>query len=100
MTFIINLFSILWQVPSAISIIKTIMDIVGSDAVKQGLESIRDIVQRFQSDTPIDQLPQPERVRRFERLKLLLGKKLLNLSDSQFAHTMTACGRGSELQNA
>ena len=44
--------------------------------------------------------PEPERQRILQRLRLKLGQRFLDLSDSQLAHTMTACGRGTEWQNA
>ena len=83
-----------------VGIIKAILDIAGSDAVKAILESIREVAQKFQSDTPVNTLPQTERVRIINRLKLRLGQKLLNLSEVQFAQTMVNYGRASELQNA
>ena len=100
MTLILNIISVLRKVPSAINIIKILLDIVGSDCVKTILETARDVARRFQSDTPIDTLPQPQRQRIFQHLRLKLGQRFLNLSDSQLADTLTACGRGNELQNA
>ena len=101
MTFIINLFSILWKVPSTISIIKAILDIAGSDAVKAILEAVQEVAKAFKkSGTPIDDLPQTERVRIIDRFKLRLGQQLLRLSDYELANAMMACGRSNELQNA
>ena len=100
MTFIINLFSILWKVPAAVGIIKAILDIAGSDAVKAILESIQEVVKAFQkSDTPIDDLPQTERVRIIDRLKLRLGQRLLNISNAQLAVTLAGCQRFDELRD-
>ena len=86
--FITNLFSILWKVPAAVGIIKTILDIAGSDAVKAILEAAQEVAQKFKkSDTPVDTLPQPERVRIIDKLKLRLGQKLLQLNDEQLTAT-------------
>ena len=83
-----------------ISIIKMLMDIMGSDAVKQLLETIRGVAQTVQPNMPVEKMTRTERGRLFNRITLQLGKRFLGLSDSQLARTMTACGRGAELQNA
>ena len=77
------------------------MDIVGSETVKQILEVIRDVVQKTApTNTPIDTLPQTERVRLIDRIKLRLGQRLLGLNDFQLSQTLRACGRAGEDQNA
>ena len=104
MTFITNLtslFSILYKVPAAITILKTIMDILGSETAHAVLEAILDVVQKFKTtDTLVDKLPPQERKRFIERIQLRLGQRLMGLNDSQFAAAMQAFGRDSEAQIA
>jgi len=87
MTFISNLFSILWNIPSVIGIIKAIMDIVGSDAVKQILEAIRGVVQ---SEAKITTTPETEQERKWflQRIRDRVGLRLLGLRDGQPSETV------------
>jgi hypothetical protein len=101
LTFLKNLFSILYKVPAAITILKAIMDILGSETVKAVLEAIHDAVTKSKTtDTPIDTLPTQERQRFIERLRLRVGQRLLGLSDSQYAAAMLAFGPADEAQSA
>ena len=88
MTFISNLFSILWRVPAAIGIIKAIMDIVGSDAVKQILEAIRGAVQSDPNPTPTTEF---ERRGLFQRIRDRVALRLLGVSGSQHSDAVLAC---------
>ena len=94
--FISNLFSIIRQVPAIISIVKAIIDIVGSDATKNILEAVRDAVTKTAPDGKIDTLPQPERKRLIKRLLPRVGQRLLGITDSQLETAMRAFGRGVE----
>ena len=87
MTFISNLFSILWKVPSAIGIIKAIMNIVGSDAVKQILEAIRGAVQSEPNPTPDTE---PERKRLFQRIRDSVALRLLGLREGPQSDSVLA----------
>jgi hypothetical protein len=93
-TFIANLFAVLCKVPRAITILKIVMDIAGSDAVKMILETVRDAAQKIKREnTSADSLPPAVRKRLGERLKWRLGQQLLGLDDQQLAQTLQAFGK-------
>jgi hypothetical protein len=93
---VINLWTIVRKVPAIISIAKMIIDVLGSDGAKALFEAIRDAMQKFSYGEKADTLPQPERKRLVDRIKLRVGQRLLRLDDSQFAHTMHAFGRAED----
>ena len=75
LTFLYNLCSVLKNVPAAITIIKAIMDIVGSESVKTVLKAVQDAVQQLKpTDTPIESLPPQERKRFRERVQQRINK--------------------------
>jgi len=91
LTFITNLFSVLKNVPAAITILKAIMDIIGSETVKAILDVILKAVQQSKTtDTPVDQLPPQERKRFIERISQRVAQKLLGWNDSQMSVAMNA----------
>jgi hypothetical protein len=84
-TFLSNLFSILWNIPAAITIIKRIMDFLGSDAVKQILEAI--------SGAVITETTTPTEPRKplFQRVKERLALRFLGLRDNQREQLLAFC---------
>ena len=78
-TFITNLFSVLWKFPQAISIIKTIMDIVGSEAVKEVLRLVSETVQSVKIEKPTTTDSMTDRTRFIERLRERIGNRMLRI---------------------
>jgi spore maturation protein SpmB len=84
-----NLFSILFKIPSAIGLLKAILDIVGSEAVQQILGLIHETVQRIKIDHPsitpnISILTTPEQERLLKRIRNRIAQKMLGVSDTEF----------------
>ena len=88
MTFISNLFSILWNIPSAIGIIKAIMDIVGSDTVQKILELIRRAVQAEPNTMPTSEAG---RQRLFQRRNNRIALQLLGLPEERLGDLEEFC---------
>jgi len=91
-TFLYNLFFIATKVPSAVGILKTILDIVGSEAVQEILRLIHETTQRFKAESPetsdaatISTLPATERIRLVQRLKKRIAQRMLGDADTDFA---------------
>jgi len=103
MTFLRQLFSLRnlivnWQTFSFWGMLKSALVLAGPAIVREILTALAETaktVPAVDKDTP-----EPERQRILQRLRLKLGQRFLNLTDTQLALTMTACGRGAELQNA
>jgi hypothetical protein len=87
LTFISNLISVLWKVPSVIGIIKAILDVAGSDAVKQIIEAVRDVIAKIKQEQPEILQPATETGRRrlIDRIKERLAQRFLEIDDVQFA---------------
>jgi len=68
MTFLSNLWQILIKAPQIISIIKAIIDLVGSAQVQKILEAIRDALQTEVSAPALPPATEPERERIVQRL--------------------------------
>jgi len=85
-----------WQTFSFWGMLKSAPVVAGPAIVREILTALLETAQKV---PPVKQdAPEPERRRLRQNLKFRLGQKLFNLSDSQLAQTMTACGRGNELQ--
>ncbi|MCL2710449.1 MAG: hypothetical protein FWE95_06185 [Planctomycetaceae bacterium] len=98
--FLYNLFVVAAKVPTAITIIKKILDLVGSDAVKEILRLVSDTIQTDPVKVPAQTDPPAERKRLLDRLKLRLGQRFLGLNDFQLSQTLKNVGRAGEAQNA
>ena len=86
MTFLSNLFSILRNFPAAISLIKALMDIIGSDAVKELFRIITDVAKSVKLEKPLpDDATPSEKTRFFQRLREKAGQRFLGLTDQQVA---------------
>jgi hypothetical protein len=87
LTFLYNLFIILRKVPTAIGIVKAILDIVGSETVTQLFAIVHEAVQRVKIENPAPQglTTAPERQRFLQRLRGRIAQRMLGVSDTEFA---------------
>jgi hypothetical protein len=84
-TFIKNLFVIALKVPAAVGIIRTIIDIVGADSVKEIMKLVRDAVQTARIEKPLTDEEPAKRLRIFRYLKDRIGQRCLGITDEHFA---------------
>ncbi|MDR0704302.1 MAG: hypothetical protein LBF88_04865 [Planctomycetaceae bacterium] len=84
-TLLKNLWVIGMKLPALIAILKSIIDVIGSEQVKRILEAIRDAV-RGESVIPIPETPQTEaqRLRIVQRLRQRLALSWLNMTESEY----------------
>jgi hypothetical protein len=80
-----NLWAIGMKLPTIIAILKSIIDVIGSDQVKRILEAIRDAV-AGESVNPIPEIPQTEGQRRriADRIRRRLGLTWLGMTDAEY----------------
>jgi len=74
MTFLSNLFHILFKAPQIIGIIKAILDVIGSTQVQKVLESIRDALKTEKQENSIP-TSEPERERLVKRIFKRLSER-------------------------
>jgi hypothetical protein len=91
LTFIQNFWVILTKAPAIISIIRAIIDVVGSDQVQKILEVIRDALIKEAPPTKIPDIPETEnqRQRIVDRLKRKLGLSWSGLNESELDAFLT-----------
>ena len=86
MTFLSNLFSILRKFPAAIGLIKALMDIIGSDAVRELFRIITEVAKTVKVEKPLPEDASPvEKTRFFQRLREKVGQRFLGFTDQQVA---------------
>jgi len=91
LTFISNLYFVLRNFPSAITIIKTVMDIIGSQAVQNILEAVRDAVRTEQRQCSIEPITEPQRKRFVQRVRDRIALQLLGLRREQMPTLQAFC---------
>jgi hypothetical protein len=85
LSFLSNLFVIARKAPAIIGIIRTVIDIVGADSVKEIMRLVRDAVQSAQIEKPSPDDDPAERLRIFRRVKDKIGQRCLGITDDHFA---------------
>jgi hypothetical protein len=99
-TFFYNLFSILKKAPAIISIVKALIDVIGSQQVQTFLESFRDALKK-EVPTP-DNVPvtEPERLRLLDRVRKNLSLGWLGMRKSDYVTYCRFIGIDEETVNS
>jgi hypothetical protein len=79
-----GLLKILKKAPAAITVLKAIMDIAGSEAVKEILRLVYDVVQSFKDEKPAETASMTVRTRFVDRLRERLGQRMLRITEQQY----------------
>jgi len=86
--FLYNLFIVTTKVPSAVGIIKAVIDIAGSATVKDILGIVLKAVQTDTIENPNPPATTAEQKRLLQRLKERIAGRLLGITDMQVAVVM------------
>jgi hypothetical protein len=86
-TFLYNLLFVARKSPEIIALVKALIEIIGSEAVKQIVTAVRDTLEKLKKESPepiIIPQEEPIRLRLIDRLKQRIGLAWLGMSEADY----------------